>query len=308
MSKVALITGATGKQGGAVVSALLGAKAPGYTILGLTRNPESASAQKLVAKGVKLVKGDMSDSAAIFEEAKKVVSEPIWGVFSVQMPPMGKSGATQIEENLGKALIDAALANGVKVFVQTSVDRHGEKSIDNPTDVPHFISKHNIEKYLIEKAGDKMSWTILRPVAFMDSQNSTPDFGGKAFHTAWRTQVKDKPLQLVAVKDIGWFGAQALLHSDEDAYKNKAISLAGDELTFEQANETLKKFTGTDLPQTYGFVTSALSWAIKDLGLMFRWFYNEGYAANIPELKKLHPGLLNFEQFLEQESKYTAKP
>jgi nucleoside-diphosphate-sugar epimerase len=66
-------------------------------------------------------------------------------------------------------MVDGALAAGVKFFVYTSVERGGnDKSYDNPTNVPHFISKHNIEHHLVENAGDKMQWTILRPVAFMD--------------------------------------------------------------------------------------------------------------------------------------------
>jgi NAD(P)-dependent dehydrogenase (short-subunit alcohol dehydrogenase family) len=86
MTKAILVTGATGKQGGAVVKALLEApNAADYTILAVTRKPESASATKLVEKGVKIVQGDLNDVPAIFESAKKVASMPIWGVFSVQV-------------------------------------------------------------------------------------------------------------------------------------------------------------------------------------------------------------------------------
>jgi hypothetical protein len=66
--------------------------------------------------------------------------------------------------------VDGALEHEVKHFVYTSVDRGGdEKSYDNPTDIPHFISKYRIEHHLVDKAGDKMGWTILRPVAFTDN-------------------------------------------------------------------------------------------------------------------------------------------
>jgi len=86
MSKVVLITGATGKQGGAVIDALLAApEASQFTILAVTRNTESGSAKKLSSKGCKLVQADLNDVPAIFEAAKKVTSEPIFGVFSVQV-------------------------------------------------------------------------------------------------------------------------------------------------------------------------------------------------------------------------------
>jgi nucleoside-diphosphate-sugar epimerase len=86
MSKAVLITGATGKQGGAVIDALLASpEASSFTILAVTRNVESASAKKLIEKGCKLVQGDLQDVSGIFESAKKATSEPIWGVFSVQV-------------------------------------------------------------------------------------------------------------------------------------------------------------------------------------------------------------------------------
>ena len=165
-----LITGATGKQGGAVVNSLLESpEAQKFTILAVTRNADSPSAQKLKSRGVKIVTGNLNDVPAIFQNAKTVVDKPIWGVFSVQVP-MGKGATVQTEEAQGKALVDGAVANGVKMFLYNSVDRGGdEKSPDNPTNVPHFISKSNIEKHLLEKAKVAgMDWCILRPVAFMD--------------------------------------------------------------------------------------------------------------------------------------------
>lgn len=145
-NRVLLVTGVTGQQGGAVIDALIkqNAQSPSpLTILGVTRNPDSASAKKLAAKSplIKLLKGDLSDPAPLFTTAREITKQPVWGVFSIQT--MGKEGE---EEAQGKKLIDESIKNGVKHFVQTSVDRGGdEKSWTNPTDVPHFISKHNIE-------------------------------------------------------------------------------------------------------------------------------------------------------------------
>lgn len=115
-TKNLLITGATGKQGGAVIDALMADKehASQFTIFALTRNVESASAKGLVAKypSIKLAKGDLNDSPAIFSAVKA----PIWGVFSVQVP-MGSGATPETEEKQGKDLVDAAIANGVSHFV-----------------------------------------------------------------------------------------------------------------------------------------------------------------------------------------------
>jgi len=87
MSKTILITGATGKQGGGVINALLTQDAD-VEILALTRNTSSGGAQKLQQKDpskIKLVEGNLDDTKRIFENAKKVTSQPVWGVFSVQV-------------------------------------------------------------------------------------------------------------------------------------------------------------------------------------------------------------------------------
>jgi uncharacterized protein YbjT (DUF2867 family) len=86
---------------------------------------------------------------------------PIWGVFSVQQA-IGGDANPEREERQGKALVNAAIQTGVKHFVYTSVDRRGSQSDSDPTYAPHFISKHRVEKYLLEKsAGTDMTWIIL---------------------------------------------------------------------------------------------------------------------------------------------------
>lgn len=148
-----------------------------------------------------------------------------------------------------------------------------------------------------------MDWTILRPVAFLE--NFTPDFFGKVFTTAWKITVKEKPLQVISTKDIGFFGAKAFLFPDQ--YKGQAISLAGDELTFDKMAEIFKSKTGKSVPMTFDFVARSLLWMMKDLGYMFQWFYDVGYGANIAALKETHPGLKDFKTWLEVESGFETR-
>ncbi|TEY35175.1 hypothetical protein BOTCAL_0600g00010 [Botryotinia calthae] len=296
MTNTFLITGATGKQGGAAIDALLSATGSSdITIFALTRNVESPAAEKLAKKSdkIKLLQGDLNDCPAIFEAAP----QPIKSVFCVTMPNMGFGSAGASEEEKGMAFINASIKHGVEHFVFTSVDRHGEDSDNDPTDIPHFISKANIEKHLKEKsAGTQMSWTILRPVAFME--NFAPGLAGKIFPTAWCASLAPTTkLQLVATADIGYFAAQALLNPKD--YNGRAISLAGDELTFGEANEIFESRLGKDILRTFNFVGSTLLWAIKDVGLMFSWFEERGYAADIKALRKEHPGLQSFGDWLK---------
>ena len=170
-----LVTGATGKQGGAVVSALLASpSSTDFMIYAVTRNASSSAATSLASRSnVKVIEGNLDDPAALFQSA----GVPIWGVFSVQTF-MGSGQSTATEQRQGIQLIDAAVAHGsVQQFVYASADRGGSRSSSDPTNIPHFISKYHIEKYLEEKAPQaNMGYTILRPVAFME--NLTNDFPG----------------------------------------------------------------------------------------------------------------------------------
>jgi uncharacterized protein YbjT (DUF2867 family) len=308
--KVLLITGATGNQGGATIDALV--KSPSkseFQILGVTRDANSASAKKLASKSplIKVIQGSYDDIPALFKTAREVTGQPVWGVFSVQVA-MGKGASPEKEEKQGKALVDESIKQGVKHFVQASVDRGGdEKSWTDPTKVPHFASKHNIEMHLRDeaaKAGGSMEWTVLRPTAFME--NFVPGIPSKLFFAALRESLgPNKPLQLVSTVDIGFFAAQAFINPHQ--YSGKAIALAGDELTFPQIDETFKKVTGSGSGATYGFLGKGLLWGVSELGVMMKWFETDGYAADIPALKKTDPELLNFETWLGTRSGWAKK-
>ena len=117
-------------------------------------------------------------------------------------------------------------------------------------------------------------------------------------YQGWKIRLSPtKKMQLVAAQDIGWFGAQALLRPKD--YAGRCISLAGDALTFKEANEIFKKKFGRNIPTTYSLVVSSLLLALKPLGSMFKFFENASHAADISSLRKERPELLSFEQWLD---------
>jgi uncharacterized protein YbjT (DUF2867 family) len=214
------------------------------------------------------------------------------------------TGNSDSEIRQGEALIDESIKQGVTLFVYTSVDRGGEASINQPTNIPQFISKHKIEQYLLGRTRNgAMNWSILRPTSFFE--NFAPGFSGKVFNTFWKIGLKGRPLQLVAISDIGYFGAEAFMNPDE--YKGKALSLAGDELTFDQMARIYKQKIGKDVPTTFSLPCYLLMALMKDFGYMFKWFHDEGYKANISELKQIHPDLKDFSAWLEKESGFMTQ-
>lgn len=303
MSKAILVTGATGKQGSAVVNALLALQNKDFSILAVTRNTASPSAQKLAAKSpvLKLVQGDLNDCPELFKSAENVMradglAPRVWGVYSVQIS-MGPGVTMESEIRQGKSLIDASLEHGVEHIVYSSVERGGdEHSWDNETNVEHFKTKAIIERYLRERAEKThMSWTILRPVAFMD--NLAPGMPTRVFLAALRNTLGKESMQWVAVKDIGVFAAKAF--ADPDAWSGKAIGLAGDDLGYDGVVQA----TGGKAYATFGILGSLLMWGVAEMGRMVSWFRDEGYKADIQMCRRQHPGMLTMEAWVKEESR-----
>src|SRR5258708_35252806 len=117
-----LITGVTGKQGGAVAQALQGT---GFHLRGLTRNPDNERAAALASHGVDVVKGDLDDEATL-----RRALAGAWGVFGVQN---AWEAGVEREEAQGKRLATLAREAGVEHYVYTSVG-----SAHKRTDIPHF--------------------------------------------------------------------------------------------------------------------------------------------------------------------------
>ncbi|KAJ8131169.1 hypothetical protein O1611_g2455 [Lasiodiplodia mahajangana] len=310
MSKVILVTGATGKQGGAVIDALLKQKEEDFTILAVTRDLTTSAAKKLASKShtIHLIEGDLDEVPTLFERAQKRAEAPIWGVYSVQVS-MGKGVISEGEVMQGNALIDESIKAGVKHFVYSSVERGGdEASWDNPTPIPHFQTKYDIEHHLRDatapgKAGEHMGWTILRPVAFMD--NLAPGFPTKVFMTALQNWLGNKPMQWVATKDIGVFAAKAFTNPEE--WNRRAVGLAGDELNFDQMSQAFKSVTGEPAPATYSVFGSALTFMVPELRTMISWFSSDGYHADIKLRRVDHPQLLSFIDWLDRESPFERR-
>jgi|ERR1712000_564389 len=304
MSRALLITGATGKQGGAVIDSLLAKQPSNFVILAVTRNANSTSAKRVAAKSslVKLVEGDLNSVSALFKSATALAGGvPLWGVYSVQATvSTDKSITLESEVRQGKDLVDESIKAGVQHFVYSSVERGGdERSWTNPTPVPHFRTKHEIELHLRDAAqGTPMGWTVLRPTIFMD--NLAPGFQTKVLLTVLRNTLREKPLQWVSVKDIGFFGAEAFLHPD--VWNNKAIGLVSDELTSSQLDDAFKRVTGKPAPTTFGLLGKAVKAGVKEVGVMVDWFRDEGYNANQEVVQKAHPSHQTFESWLRESS------
>ncbi len=258
--KAILVTGATGKQGGAVLRHLLGSE---FNLRVLTRKPNSEAAQALAAQGIEVLQGDLDDA-----ESLKAALKDVWGVYAVQNTwEAGVEG----EENQGKRLARLAREAGVSHFVYSSVG-----SAQRRTGVPHFENKWRVENEV--RALGFPSHVILRPVFFMENLASPMFLNGDALGTAMKPDTK---LQMVAVDDIGRVGARAF--TDAARLNGREIEIAGDEATMAQAAALLGKALKRDI-RFVEYPIAAVREQSEDMALMLEWFERVGYDADIPKL------------------------
>ena len=266
-----LITGATGNQGGATIAELLHRESR-WHLRALVRDPLASKAVALAARGVELMRGDLDDAASL-----RTALAGVHGVLSVQTP-MGHGPAG--EERQGKLLATLAAEAGVQHVVYCSAN-----GADRHSGVPHFESKRAIEEH-IHALG--LPATILRPAAFMEM------FASFAFRTTMLSMMKtyladDQPMQMIAARDIGWFVADAFDHPAE--HVGRAIDIAGDSVTRRQAIATLRR-AGRG-PVVSFVIPAVLGKRLpEDFRLMFEWIAREGFRADVPALRRDHPGML----------------
>ncbi|CAM5547228.1 MULTISPECIES: NmrA/HSCARG family protein [Streptomyces] len=268
-AKCILVIGGTGNQGGAAARELL---SRGRDVRALVRSPDKPEAQALQKRGAVLVQGDMDDEASLHRAMTGV-----HGVFSVQaLAYEPESLAAEVRQ--GKAVADAAKAAGVGHFVYSSAG-----GAERQTGIDHFESKAEIERHILALG---LPATLLRPAFFMNNLLHYADAQGERLMSL---PVKpDKPMQMIAADDIGFFAATAF--DAPHTYIGRHLELAGDEITFPDVAEIYERVTGTP--------TRFEAQPIEER--MFEWFAEAGYRADIPALRGLHPALMTFEEFLSR--------
>jgi uncharacterized protein YbjT (DUF2867 family) len=257
-----LITGVTGNQGGAVAQALQGT---GFHLRGLTRMPDSERAAALARHGVDLIKGDFDDEATL-----RRALAGVWGVFGVQNT---LEAGVEREEVQGKRLATLAREAGVEHYVYTSVG-----SAHKRTGVPHFDNKSRIEETV--RGLRFPSHVILRPVFFMENLLAPYSLQGPTLGWALGPGTK---LQMIAVDDIGWFGARAFI--DAAVLNGREIDLAGDVRTMPEAAEILTEALGRPIAFAQTPIEQVRQYS-KEMALMLQWFDRVGYSADIAGLER----------------------
>jgi len=286
-NKIIVVTGATGQQGGAAARHLL---AKGWQVRGLTRDLDKPAARALAAAGAEMVQADNDDRASL-ERAM----QGAYGACSVQnfwIPGVGAEG----EVRQGKNAADAASAVGIRHFVYTSVG-----AAHRGMGQAHFDSKWEIERY-IQSLG--LPYTILRPAFFMENYNWQRAAITNGTITGMGLS-PEKTFQMITADDIG--AIAELVFADPEQYLGQTLELAGDALTEPQVAASFARVIGRPVRLERPSLPEGTQ-PDPEQAAMFRFFSGQGYAANIPAVRQIHPGLRTFEHWLREYGWENAEP
>lgn len=275
--KIILVTGATGHQGGAVAKELL--KDNKFAVHAFVRDPEKPHALTLKEAGAKLVKGDFEEPDSIAEAL-----EGVYGIFSVQQYLDGIDS----EIRHGKAVADAAQAAAVKHFVYASVGSANQK-----TGIPHFDSKYEIEQYIKQLS---LPYTIMRPVFFMYNYQRMKSINEQ--NTIYMPLKPTTKLQQISEDDYAKMVAQVFTQPDK--FIGEEIDIASTELTMEEVAETFSEVMKKTINYQQVPFEQFKQQAGKEMAVMFRWFEEVGYKADLNQLEKTFFKLMNLKTYIQK--------
>jgi len=281
-----LVTGATGKQGGATARRLL---ADGRPVRALVRDPAAPAAAELAAAGAELVRGDFDDPASLPPALDGVGA--VFGIPPVAIGPRGPEAGAEVTR--GRALIDAAAAAGIEQIVFSTVASASVTST-GPTG---SAGKALIEQYLRDHITRP---TVLRPVRFMTNYLSVGVMGidGIAGGVNRHLFPPHEPMQVIALEDVAEFAALAF--ADPARFAGRTLELAGDEPTPVEAAAAISAASG--IPVRYEQLTDVEAAAISpDIAeIRKRWQAGDRWHADIEALRVIHPGLRTLTDWLAE--------
>jgi uncharacterized protein YbjT (DUF2867 family) len=277
-----VVTGATGRQGGAVARHL---RAGGWQVRGVTRSPGSPAARDLARLGVEVVTADLADADTV-----RAVCEGAHGVFSVQNPAKGGRDAELLQ---GRTVVEAAAHAGVSHLVLASA---------GPGVPGTGVDAWDVKLEVVAHARDRgVPLTVLRPMAFMElmtDKNLYPQVA--AWHLMPRLVGEDRPLPWLAAEDVGVIAAKAF--GDPASYVGRDLPLAAERRTLAECRATWRDVTGRD-PRRFPMPVWVFEKFVgPDLTRMWRWLATHDVDTDPAQTRSLHPTALTVEEFVRRRA------
>jgi uncharacterized protein YbjT (DUF2867 family) len=299
--KIIAVVGATGQQGGGLARAILDDPEQRFTLRALTRNPDSAAAKELAARGAEVVSADLDDETSLTK-----AFEGAYGAYLVTA--FWEYNSVEREQQQARGMAAAAKTAGLRhVIWSTLPDTRLHLRDDSvPTlhgryKVPHFDGKAEAEAFFVE-AGVPTTFlsTTFYFEAFVDYFRPVRDDDGVL---ALHLPMGDRRLPGIAAEDIGRTAFGILTRGPELA--GKTISISGENLTGEEYAAAFTKELGTEVvyrPASVEDVRSSGAPGADDLANMFVYYAeheNVFAGARDPRaVRQLNPRLQDFAGWL----------
>ena len=284
--RIVVVTGATGRQGGAVARCLL---SDGWRVRALTRKPEGKRARGLAALGAEVLRADMAQPDTL-----RPAFRDAYGAFSVQnFMIAGREG----EIIQGKNVADVAKNAGVQHVV------YGSSSIGKPTGIGSWDSKLTVQAHM-EALG--LPLTVLRPMAFMELMTDRDFFPPvSTWYLMPKLMGSDRPVLWLCADDLGAIAARAF--ADPGRFLGADLKLVADVQSNAQCREIWREVTGRR-PRRFPMPTSMFERFVgTDLTTMWRWLRSNDIDVDPAETHEILPTASTVREWLSQRQASAAR-
>jgi uncharacterized protein YbjT (DUF2867 family) len=279
-NRIVVVTGATGRQGGAVTRALLGA---GWQVRAMTRDPGQARAAALAAEGAELVQADMEDGASLDRAFAGA-----YGVYSVQnFMTSGVDG----EVRQGRLVGEAAGRAGIRHLVYGSAGTG-----DRGTGVGSFESKLDVEDHFAELS---LPVTVLRPMAFMELMTDPAFYPAAGVWHVWpKLAGWDFRVPWLSCSDLGLIAERVF--AQPERFIGEHLQLAGDVRSLEECRQIYTRVRGRG-PRRFPLPIRLFERFAPDTAALWRWARTAGLDVDPALTRAILPGALTVEAWLRRQ-------
>jgi len=267
MSKLLVIVGATGHQGGSVINCVINdlELSKMYKVRGITRDPSKATAKTLEQKGVEMVKGDLDNPESL--------KQALYGAHTIFAPTRTDYNDLTKEIVRGKTLGDMAVAAGVQYFIYSTLPDVSDISGNKYKHCHMFDCKARVEHYLRSLP---MKSAFFAPGAFMtnfSNYNKMPLHpAGDGSYTMSFVAAPQTEIPLIDVSaDTGKYVCAIL--AEPAKYEGKVLSAATRLYTFDEIARIISKLSG----KTVIYKQQLPKFRVADHAEMFFYFQEFGY-------------------------------
>lgn len=303
-TKVIAVVGATGRQGGGLVRAILSDAGTSFSVRALTRNPGSEKAQGLANLGAEVVAADLDNldslKRAFWGAYGAFCVTNFWEHFSPEKEVVQATAMAQAAKEAGHEHVIWSTLEDTRKWVPLSDDRM--PTLMGKYKVPHFDAKGEANQVFSDLG---VPVTFLLTSFYWDNLifsglGPKRDADGKLAITF---PMGDKKLPGIATEDIGKCAYGILKKGRE--FVGKTVGIAGEHLTGTEMAAALSRALGREVryndvsPEVYrryGFPGA------EDLGNMFQFKRDfESYFCGARDLafsRTLNPALQTFESWV----------